>query len=91
MSAGLRLSAVLNYEAVAVLKRTASITEVTAGQLQARSPGAMAYKLEQGYPIRDTPARLRMPWPVAQILRTTRPYAYQRLTGTSDHGAASAS
>ena len=90
MSAGLRLSAVLNYEAVAVLKRTASITEVTAGQLQGEEPGAMAYKLEQGYPV-EIPGQAAHAWPVAQILRTTRPYAYQRLTGTSDHGAASSS
>ena len=89
MSAGLRLSAVLNYEAVSVLQRTASISEVTAGQVQAEEPGALAYKLEQGYPIKQIPARLRMPWPVARFLRATRPYAYQRLTGTADRGASS--
>ncbi len=82
MSEGLRLSALLNFEAVAVLQRTETVSEVSAGLAQTEHAGALAYKVEQGYPIKDVPARLVMPWPVARLLQTSRPHAYYRLSGT---------
>ena len=65
MTKGLRLSALLNFEAVAVLQRTGTVGEISAGLAQTEHPGALAYKLEQGYPVKHVPARLAMPRPMA--------------------------